>query len=45
MSRGWLDFWSGVMDLALAVVAVLMVWPRHLTAHHPGVFAPIHFGM
>ncbi len=45
MSRGWLDFWSGVMDLALAVVAVLMIRPRYLTAYNPGVFAPIHFGM
>lgn len=28
MSRRWrFDFWSGVMAVALAVVAVLMVWP------------------
>jgi len=33
------------MAVALAVVAVLMVWPRYLTAHKPGVFAPIHFCM
>jgi hypothetical protein len=28
MSRRWrLDFWSGVLVVALAVVAVLKVWP------------------
>ena len=30
MSRRWrLDFWSGVLVVALAVVAVLMVWPLY----------------
>jgi iron(III) transport system permease protein len=30
MSRRWrLDFWSGVLAVALAVVAVLMVWPLY----------------
>ena len=30
MSHRWrLDFWSGVLAVALAVVAVLMVWPLY----------------